>query len=90
MIGERVDLVAVAWTLVDDVALLAIREHKQIEFVGPGGPVDVRADPMAISAVIDNALRAEPAEGLLSSECMPTGSSLSSITEKGSQSRKRS
>jgi signal transduction histidine kinase len=67
LIDERVDLAAIARTVVDDAALLAIRDRKQIEFVGPSAPVEVRADFMAIGAVIgnlvDNALRAEPEGG---------------------------
>ncbi len=67
LIDERVEIDAIARTAVDDAALLAIRDRKQIEFIGPSAPVEVRADPMATSAVIgnliDNALRAEPEGG---------------------------
>jgi signal transduction histidine kinase len=63
LLEQTVDLGAVTRAIVDDAALLAIRAHKQIEFVGPTSRVDVRGNSAAIAAVIgnlvDNALRAE-------------------------------
>lgn len=67
LLEERVDLGAVTRAVVDDAALLAIRDNKQIEFIGPPVTVDVRGNGSAIAAVvgnlIDNALRAEPEAG---------------------------
>jgi signal transduction histidine kinase len=63
LLEQTVDLGAVTRAIVDDAALLAIRAHKQIEFIGPTSRVDVRGNSAAIAAVIgnlvDNALRAE-------------------------------
>ncbi|MBM3625220.1 MAG: ATP-binding protein, partial [Alphaproteobacteria bacterium] len=48
-------------------ALLAIRDGREIEYLGPSGAVFVRGNKVAIEAVvanlIDNALRAEPRGG---------------------------
>ncbi|ATQ69357.1 MULTISPECIES: sensor histidine kinase [Methylosinus] len=67
LLAERVDLGAVTRAVVDDAALLAIRDDKQIEFIGAPAPVEVRGNGAAIAAVvgnlIDNALRAEPENG---------------------------
>ena len=53
--------------MVDDAALLAIRDSREIEYLGPSGAVLVRGNKGAIEAVIanliDNALRAEPQGG---------------------------
>src|SRR3546814_9693811 len=50
-------------SMVDDAALLAIRDGREIEYLGPSGAVYVRGNKGAIEAVIanliDNALRAE-------------------------------
>jgi signal transduction histidine kinase len=63
LLEQTVDLGAVTRAIVDDAALLAIRAHKQIEFIGPSSSVDVQGNGAAIAAVIgnlvDNALRAE-------------------------------
>ncbi|MBU3890177.1 HAMP domain-containing histidine kinase [Methylosinus sporium] len=67
LLEETVDLGAVTRAVVDDAALLAIRDCRHIEFVGPSVVVDVRGNGAAITAVIgnliDNALRAEPEGG---------------------------
>nr|WP_198290260.1 HAMP domain-containing sensor histidine kinase [Methylosinus sp. LW4] len=67
LLEERVDLGAVARAVVDDAALLAIRDRRQIEFSGPSAAVDVHGNGAAIAAIIsnliDNALRAEPPGG---------------------------
>jgi signal transduction histidine kinase len=67
LLEERVDLDAVTRAVVDDAALLAIRDKKQIEFIGPPDAVEVSGNGAAIAAVvgnlIDNALRAEPEGG---------------------------
>jgi signal transduction histidine kinase len=66
-LDEIVDVAEVAQSMVDDAALLAVRDGREIEYVGPPGGVLVRGNKNAIEAVIanliDNALRAEPEGG---------------------------
>lgn len=66
-LDEPVDVAALARAMVDDAALLAIRDGREIEYLGPSGAVLVRGNKGAIEAVvanlIDNALRAEPPGG---------------------------
>ncbi|QGM44955.1 sensor histidine kinase [Methylocystis heyeri] len=63
------DVVATARTLVADYAPLVIASRKEIEFVGPSGPLLVRGDPRAIECamanLLDNAIRAEPSGGVV-------------------------
>lgn len=64
-----VDLAAVARGAVADTALLAIRNRRHVAFEAPAGPLIVRADRVALESVvanlIDNALRAEPEDGVV-------------------------
>ncbi len=64
---EIVDVAEVAQSMVDDAALLAVRDGREIEYLGPSDGVLVRGNKGAIEAVvanlIDNALRAEPEGG---------------------------
>jgi len=66
-LDELVDVAASVRAMVDDAALLAIRDGREIEYLGPSGAVFVRGNKVAIEAVvanlIDNALRAEPRGG---------------------------
>ncbi|MBM3654148.1 MAG: ATP-binding protein, partial [Alphaproteobacteria bacterium] len=53
--------------MVDDAALLAIRNSREIEYLGPSSAVLVQGNKSAIEAIvanlIDNALNAEPEHG---------------------------
>jgi signal transduction histidine kinase len=66
---EPFDLVETVRANVSDALLLAYRSNRQIDFVAPCGPVAIRGDRRAvesvISNVIDNALRSEPAGGMI-------------------------
>lgn len=66
---EQFDLVDVARTIVSDALLLAYRSGRNIDFVAPSESVFVRGDRLAIesviSNVIENALRAEPVDGMI-------------------------
>ena len=63
------DLVAIARAVVSDATLLAIQHGRQIELCAPDAPVLARATRAAIESVLsnllDNALRAEPARGVV-------------------------
>ena len=67
LFDECVDLAASARAMVDDAALLAIRDNREVEYVGPAATQIVRGNRVAIEAVlanlIDNALHAEPKGG---------------------------
>ncbi|WP_091676785.1 sensor histidine kinase [Methylocapsa palsarum] len=64
---DDVDLAAAVQSVVDDYALLAIRNKQEIQFESGDAPVVVRGDRSAIESVVsnlvDNALRAEPEGG---------------------------
>jgi signal transduction histidine kinase len=66
---EPFDLVETVRTNVSDALLLAYRSNRQIDFIAPRDPIAIRGDRLAIesviSNVIDNALRAEPAGGMI-------------------------
>ena len=66
-VDEIIDLAELAQAIVDDAALLAVRDGREIEYLGPSDGVFVRSNKGAIEAVIanliDNALRAEPEGG---------------------------
>jgi signal transduction histidine kinase len=66
---EPFDLVDAVRDNVSDALLLAYRSNRQIDFVAPREPIAIRGDRLAIesviSNVIDNALRAEPAGGMI-------------------------
>ncbi|CAN2535858.1 Adaptive-response+sensory-kinase+SasA [Methylocapsa aurea] len=66
---EEFDLVETVQTIVSDSLLLAYRSNRQIDFVAPSAPMPIRGDRQAVesvvSNVIDNALRAEPAGGMI-------------------------
>ena len=66
---EAVDMVATARELVADYAPLVITNNRNIEFVGPKTRLNVRGNRQALKCVlsnlIDNALRAEPLQGVV-------------------------
>jgi signal transduction histidine kinase len=66
---EEFDLVETVQTIVSDSLLLAYRSNRQIDFIAPSAPMPIRGDRLAVesavSNVIDNALRAEPAGGMI-------------------------
>ena len=68
-LDEIVDVAELAQAIVDDAALLAVRDGREIEYLGPSYEVLVRGNRGAIEAVIanliDNALRAEPEGGVV-------------------------
>lgn len=68
-LDEIVDIGASVRAMVDDAALLAIRDDREIEYHGPSEAVLVRGNKSAIEAVvanlIDNALNAEPVHGVI-------------------------
>ena len=66
---QRIDLAELAWRIVADYALLCLGRDRRIEFEEREKPVLVLGDRRAIESVvanlIDNALRAEPAGGVV-------------------------
>ncbi len=66
-LDEIVDVAASVRAMVDDAALLAIRNNREIEYLGPSSAVLVQGNKSAIEAIvanlIDNALHAEPDHG---------------------------
>lgn len=66
-LDEIVDVAASVRAMVDDAALLAIRNNREIEYLGPSSAVLVQGNKGAIEAIvanlIDNALNAEPEHG---------------------------
>lgn len=66
-LDEVVDVAASVRAMVDDAALLAIRNSREIEYLGPSSAVLVQGNKSAIEAIvanlIDNALNAEPEHG---------------------------
>ncbi|MGJ0622626.1 MAG: sensor histidine kinase [Methylocystis sp.] len=67
--GAAVDLVLIAKTVVSDAVLLGIRNGRSIELEAPSSPMFVKGDRGALESVIanlvDNALRAEPRDGVV-------------------------
>ncbi len=68
-LNEDVNLSQLVPSIVDDHALLAIKNSRRIEFDGDEDPIVVRGDRRALESVvanlIDNALRAEPEGGVV-------------------------
>lgn len=66
-LDEIVDIADSVRAMVDDAALLAIRDNREIEYLGPSTAVFIRGNKGAIEAIvanlIDNALSAEPELG---------------------------
>ncbi len=66
-LDEIVDVAASVRAMVDDAALIAIRNNREIEYLGPSSAVLVQGNKSAIEAIvanlIDNALHAEPDHG---------------------------
>ena len=69
MLNEDVNLSQLVPSIVDDYALLAIKNGRRLEFDGDEDPIVVRGDRRALELVVanlvDNALRAEPEGGLV-------------------------
>ena len=63
----KVDLIVICQTVVDDLAMLAIRQRKVIKFQPQADRLEIfgetRALESVISNLVDNALRAEPVDG---------------------------
>ncbi len=68
-LNEDVNLSQLVPSIVDDHALLAIKNSRRLEFDGDEDPIVVRGDRRALESVVanlvDNALRAEPEGGLV-------------------------
>jgi signal transduction histidine kinase len=68
-LDEIVDVNESVRAMVDNAALLAIRDERDIEYRGPSKPIFVRGNKSAIEAIvanlIDNALNVEPTHGAI-------------------------
>lgn len=89
-LNEDVNLSQLVPSIVDDHALLAIKNSMRLEFDGDEDPIVVRGDRRALESVvanlIDNALRTEPEGGVVLVRSSRTRRSKWSITVKGSGS----
>lgn len=65
----EIDLAAIARDQVSDFTPLALQSRKEIDYLGPATGVAMHGDRLAIESIIanliDNALRAEPAGGMI-------------------------
>ena len=75
--GTKVDLIVICQTVVDDLAMLAIRQRKAIKFQPQVDRLEIfgetRALESVVSNLVDNALRAEPVDGAVILRVGPNG-----------------